>query len=74
MRVGILTRRQAALLRECPGPGVGGDCPLAEPESGRLPCAGENVLLRLPVVGRPRSWIISVAADIDRCPLYQLGG
>lgn len=72
MRIGIVAPGTETLIRECPGPLPGGDCSLARSGSGARPCAGSELLVRLRVVGRPRSWLFRVATDIEECPVYRL--
>ena len=74
MRIGIVTPETETVIRECPGPLPSGACPLADSDAGPRPCAGKELLLRLRVVGKPRSWLFAVANDTEGCPVYQLDG
>ena len=74
MRIGIVAHGSEAVIRECPGPLPGGACPLVASKAVPLPCAGQDLLLRLRVVGKPRNWLFTVANDTEGCPVYQLDG
>lgn len=73
MRIGIVSRDTETLIRECPGPEPAGTCPLLDTQTGMPPCAGQHVLLKLQVVGKPKSWMFRVAADVESCPVYLMG-
>ena len=74
MQIEILARGTETLVRQCPGPLLRGGCPISAPSSGRVPCAGHDLLARLRVVGPAAAWRFSVADDAEQCPVYLLGG
>ena len=74
MRIGIVTHDTSTLIRECPGPLPRGACPLTTSQDSAMPCAGQHVLLKLRVIGKPKTWQLNVSPGIHECPVYVLNG